>query len=103
MIHVQEYCRKSSTCFGGITLPTKNCTAPSHGSPSSSSPDRASMRHDEVASNMLLWKPNGPRIRGRSNTTVCDIMVKDTRLGGTNLLKVTTKCNQWTEFIVSLC
>ncbi|KAI0215587.1 Molybdate-anion transporter [Lamellibrachia satsuma] len=44
------------------------------------------MRYDEAATKVLLWKPDGPRRRGRPTTTLQNILEKDTNLSGTNLV-----------------
>ena len=60
------------------------------------------MRHDEVAKKALLWKPDGPRSRGRPTTTLQDIIEKDTKLSGNNLLTAMKNRNNWKEIIIPL-
>lgn len=38
------------------------------------------LRHDEVASTVLLWTPEGGRRRGRPTFTVKDLLLADTSL-----------------------
>ena len=53
------------------------------------------MRHDGVANNVLLWKPGGPRRRGRPTTTLENITEKDMNLSGINLLTAMKDQNHW--------
>ena len=59
------------------------------------------MRHDEAANKVLLWKPDGPRRRGRPTTTLQNIIEKDTNLSGTNLIAAMKNRNLWKEIIMS--
>ena len=43
------------------------------------------IRHDEAANKVLLWKPDGPRRRGRPTKTLQNILEKDTNFSETNL------------------
>ena len=55
------------------------------------------MRHDEV----LFWKPDGPRRRGRPKTTLQNIVEKYTNLSGTNLIEAMKNRNLWKEIFMS--
>ena len=57
------------------------------------------MRHDEAANKVLLWKPDGPRRRGRPTTTLQNILDKDRNLSGTNLIAATKNRNHWKEIV----
>ena len=59
------------------------------------------MRHDEAANKVLLWKPDGPRRRGRPTTTLLNILEKDTNLSGTNLIAAIKNRTHWKEIIMS--
>ena len=59
------------------------------------------MRHDEAANKVLLWKPDGPRRRGRPTTTLQNILEKDTNLSGTNLIAAMKNQNLWKEIVMS--
>ena len=59
------------------------------------------MRHDETANKVLLWKPDGPRRRGRPTTTLQNILGKDTNLSGINLIAAIKNRNLWKEIIMS--
>ena len=59
------------------------------------------MRYDEAANKVLLWKPDGPRRKGRPTTTLQNILEKDTNLSGTNLIAAMKTRNLWKEIIMS--
>ena len=59
------------------------------------------MRHDEAANKVLLWKPDGPRRRGRPTTPLQNILEKYTNLSGTNLIAAMKNRNLWKEIIIS--
>ena len=58
------------------------------------------MRYDEAANKVLLWKPDGPRRRGRPTTTLQNILEKDTNLSGTNLIATMKNRNLWKEIFM---
>ena len=58
------------------------------------------MRHDGAANKVLLWKPDGPRRRGRPTTTLQNILEKDRNLSGTNLIAAKKNRNHWKEIIM---
>ena len=58
------------------------------------------MRPDEAANKVLLWRPDGPRRRGRPTTTLQNILEKDTNLNGTNLLTGMKNGNHCKEIIM---
>ena len=59
------------------------------------------MRRDEAANKVLLWKPDGPRRRGRPTTTLQNILEKYSNLSGTNLIAAMKNRNLWKEIIMS--
>ena len=59
------------------------------------------MRYDEAANKVLLWKPDGPRRKGRPTTTLQNTLEKDTNLSGTNLIAAMKNRNLWKEIIMS--
>ena len=59
------------------------------------------MCHDEAANKVLLWKPDGPRRKGRPTTTLQNILEKDMNLSGTNLIAAMKNRNIWKEIFMS--
>ncbi|KAI0237724.1 Transcriptional adapter 3-B [Lamellibrachia satsuma] len=58
-------------------------------------------RHNETANKVLLWKPDGPRRRGRPTATLQNILGKDTNLSGKNLIAAMKNRNLWKEIIIT--
>ena len=59
------------------------------------------MLYDEAANKVLLWKPDGPRRKGRPTTTLQNILEKDTNLSGTNLIAAMKTRNLRKKIIMS--
>ena len=58
------------------------------------------IRHDEVASKVLPWKPPDPRRRGHPTTTLREIIEKDTMLRAADLVNIMTNDDRWKEHIM---